>query len=154
MRPADAVPRTVAREEASRGPIVRLRALIVEDQPLMRDLLKRFLKVSELADWEFSEASNGEDALARFNPRKTDIVFLDWTLTAMSGTEVAMAIRARADSRHVVLVMVTGRSKVGDIEIALDQVGVDEYITKPYTVEMLRVRLRKVIDKLAARGKR
>jgi DNA-binding response OmpR family regulator len=133
---------------------MRIRALIVEDQGVMRDLLKRFLQVSELAEWEFSEAASGEEALARFNPRKTDIVFLDWTLTAMSGTEVAMAIRARADAQHVALVMVTGRSKVGDIEIALDQVGVDEYITKPFTLEMLKLRLRKVIDKLAQRRDR
>jgi DNA-binding response OmpR family regulator len=128
--------------------------LIVEDQALMRDLLKRFLHASELAEWEFLEASSGEEALELFNPRKVDIVFLDWTLTAMSGTEVAMAIRARPDAQHVVLVMVTGRSKVGDLEIALDRVGVDEYITKPFTVEMLRLRLTKLLQGIAERQRR
>jgi CheY-like chemotaxis protein len=128
---------------------VKVRALIVEDVPVVRELLIRLLQVSEMVPgWEFKEVGSGEEALSVFNPRHHDIVFLDWTLPAKSGTEVAMAIRARADAGHVALVMVTGRNTIGDIEIALDRVGVDAYITKPFDLASLRRHLKKPLERV------
>ena len=58
---------------------MKLRALVVDDSRVMRNMVKDALRRTELAKFDFSEASDGAEALKKFDPKKTDIAFIDCT---------------------------------------------------------------------------
>jgi two-component system, chemotaxis family, chemotaxis protein CheY len=130
-------------------PPMKLRALVVEDCAVMRRMLMQMLPLTGLAEFQFTEAEDGLDALARFHPDKTDIVFVDWKLPKLAGIDFVRKVRASGKTNHIPIVMVTGAGKVGNIEEALDDAGADVYITKPYTIEELRRKLAAVVERIA-----
>jgi two-component system, chemotaxis family, chemotaxis protein CheY len=131
---------------------MKLRALIVEDCDSMRNLLKQALPLTGLAEFQFTEASDGLEALSKFNRSRIDILFVDWTMPNMSGLGLVRRIRESPKNNHIPIVMVTGLSSIGDVEEALDKAGADLYITKPFTIDRLRQQLEKLIEQMAARG--
>jgi two-component system, chemotaxis family, chemotaxis protein CheY len=131
---------------------MKLRALIVEDCDSMRNLLKQALPLTGLAEFQFTEASDGLEALSKFNRSRVDILFVDWTMPNMSGLGLVRRIRESPKNNHIPIVMVTGLSSIGDVEEALDKAGADLYITKPFTIDRLRQQLEKLIEQMAARG--
>ena len=124
---------------------MKLRAMIVEDCPSQREMLKLMLRATVLAEFDFTEAEDGLAALSTFTPRRVDLLFVDWNTPKMSGIEFVRAIRARPEADHIPIVMITGENTLGHVEDALDGAGADAYITKPYTLEELRRRLVPVI---------
>ena len=129
---------------------MKLNALVIEDCEIMRKMLMQMLPLTGLAEFKFTEAENGVDALARFSPDKTDIVFVDWNMPKLSGIDVVRKIRALEKTAHIPIVMVTGLGRVGNVEEALDSAGASVYITKPYTIDDLRRKLAKVIEGIDA----
>jgi two-component system, chemotaxis family, chemotaxis protein CheY len=129
---------------------MKLNALVIEDCEIMRKMLMQMLPLTGLAEFKFTEAENGIDALARFSPDKIDIVFVDWNMPKLSGIDVVRKIRASEKTAHIPIVMVTGLGTVGNVEEALDSAGASVYITKPYTIDGLRRKLAKVIEGIDA----
>jgi two-component system, chemotaxis family, chemotaxis protein CheY len=129
---------------------MKLRALIVDDSASMRKMLMQMLRLTGLAEFQFMEAEDGLEALSRFDPKKVDIVFVDWKMPRLTGIDFARKVRASGTADHVPIVMVTGESTVGNVQEALDSAGVDVYITKPYTVDEVRENLEKLMARLAA----
>lgn len=129
---------------------MKLRALIIDDSEMVRQLLKQLLKFSGLAEWEFTEAGDGLAALGKFSPQGIDIVFVDWNMPKLSGTEFIRKARAGGKADHIPMIMVTGRNTVGDLEVALDEFGADAYITKPLSVETLISHLKEPLEQIAA----
>lgn len=129
---------------------MRVRALVVDDAAVIREVLKQMLQHAGLAEWDFIDAADGVEALARFNPRHVDIVFVDWNMPRMTGTEFIRKAREKGHADHIPMVMVTGKSTVGEMEMALDEYGADEYITKPLNVADLRTRLKRPLEQIAA----
>jgi DNA-binding LytR/AlgR family response regulator len=114
-------------------------ALIAEDEPLLREQLKR--RIAEV--WPelviAVEAGSGGDAVAAFDADPTDVAFLDIRMPGMSGLDVARAIGGRA---HVVFV-----TAYDEYAIAAFEEGAVDYVLKPVTHE----RLAKVVTRLKAR---
>lgn len=130
-----------------------VRALIVDDSRVMRNMVKKSLEMTGLADFQFTEAEDGTDALSKFNPTKIDIAFVDWNMPKMPGIDFVRKIRASKANAHVKLVMVTSERAVGKLTEALDKAGADAYICKPFTVEELQQQLGKMIENLAGASK-
>ena len=124
-----------------------LNALVIDDSGIMRKMVMRGLTESGLANFQFTEAEDGVDALAKFNPRSTDIVFVDWNMPNMDGIDLVKALRAQFPKRRVPIVMITTEKLVGKVEEALDE-GVDCFISKPFTPQGIEQRLAPIIDKL------
>ncbi len=105
------------------------RALIVDDSPTMRQLVKMALRrVPELTDCE--EASNGAEALKALKNGLFDIVLLDINMPLMDGLRLLDHIRADPSINTTLVVMLTtegGREKTQD---GLDR-GADAYLAKP-----------------------
>jgi two-component system, chemotaxis family, chemotaxis protein CheY len=125
----------------------------------MRSVLMQMLALTGLAEFKFTEARDGAEGLARFDARSVDIVFVDWNMPKMSGIEFVRKVRASEKTRRTTIVMVTGETLMGKVEDALDRADADVYITKPFTVDVLRRQLAKPIEQLAhdapeARGNR
>ena len=123
-----------------------LRALIIDDSRVMRNMVMQTLRKTNLADFEFTEAEDGADALSKFHPKKTDIVFADWNMPNMSGIEFVREVRSNKKAAHIPIVMVTSEKSMGKVETALDEAGANEYICKPFTPEQLQRKLAPIIE--------
>ncbi len=132
---------------------MRINALVVDDSGIMRKMVMRGLDESKLAEFTFAEAQDGLDALEKFDSKHTDVVFLDWNMPNMNGIDVVRKIRS-TESRHVPIVMITTEGTMGKVEEALDGAGVDSYVVKPFTADVLRKKLERLFAELSKSGKK
>ncbi len=114
------------------------RILSVEDDERIRTAVRLAL---EDEGWTVDEAENGEEALARFAQRPTDVVLIDIMLPDIDGFEVCRAIRRTSD---VPIVMVTARDDTHDVVAGLEA-GADDYLTKPFAPKELSARIRALL---------
>lgn len=115
--------------------------LVVEDEEALVQLLRYNL---EKAGFAVCEARDGDEALVLAAERKPDLVLLDWMLPGTSGIEICRQIRRMADMRSVPIVMLTARGEEADRIRGLDM-GVDDYVAKPFSMSELVARLRAVL---------
>ncbi len=112
-----------------------VKILVVDDESRMRKLVKDFLLKS---DYEVLEAADGEEALNIFYANKDiSLILLDVMMPKMDGWDVCREIRR--DSK-VPIVMLTARSDEMD-ELLGFKLGVDEYISKPFSPKILVARV-------------
>jgi two-component system chemotaxis response regulator CheY len=128
---------------------MKIRALIVDDSRVMRNMVMQSLKSSGLADFQFVEAEDGEDALEAFE-HNMDILFVDWNMPKMTGIEFVRKVRKLGKTEHIKIIMVTSERSVGKIEEALDTAGANAFITKPFTVDVLKRQLEPFLEEIAA----
>jgi two-component system phosphate regulon response regulator PhoB len=119
--------------------------LVVEDEAALLTMLRYNL---ERAGFRVDEATDGQEAVARIGEEKPDLVLLDWMLPAMSGIEVCRQIRRRHASRDLPVIMLTARTEDADAVRALN-IGADDYITKPFSIEALLARVRALLRRAA-----
>jgi len=127
---------------------MNIRALVIDDSKIMRKMVMRSLTQTKLAEFEFDEAGDGVEGLEAFHPKKTDMIFVDWNMPNMTGIDFCRNLRT-TQKRHVPIVMITTESTMGKIEEALDDVGVDSYVVKPFTPDKLKQKLEPLFEKLA-----
>ena len=112
--------------------------LVVEDEPSFAEALTLGLGREGFA---VTVASDGADALRRFEEMQPDLVLLDVMLPTMSGIDVCRAIRAIS---KVPIIMVSAKGEELDTVVGLE-VGADDYVTKPYRLRELVARMRAVL---------
>src|SRR5262245_31125716 len=125
----------------------RHHVLIVEDEQDIAGLIKHALERSGDADAEI--VGSGEAALKAVGERPPDLVILDLNLPVLSGLDVCRILRARADARHVPIIMLTARTTENDRVDGLE-LGADDYVTKPFSLRELSARVRAVLRRSAA----
>ena len=124
-----------------------MHAMVVDDSGIMRKMVMKSLLESKLANFMFTEAVDGQDALTKFDPKVIKMMFVDWNMPNMTGIELVRKIRETAPT-HVPIVMITTEGTMGRVEEALDQCGVDGYVVKPFTVEVLQKKLGPLFEKI------
>ncbi len=115
-----------------------MRVLVAEDRPRMARLLERALR-SE--GHSVVLAFDGEQALASGRSQDLDVILLDVMLPRMDGFAVIQSLRAEKFTTPTI--MVTARDAMADIVRGLD-LGADDYLTKPFTLDVLLARIRAV----------
>ncbi|MFE5795934.1 response regulator transcription factor [Streptomyces sp. NPDC056503] len=115
------------------------RILIVDDEPAVREALRRSLAFEGYAT---REAVDGIDALAAMEPYAPDLVVLDVQMPRMDGLTAARRIRAAGST--VPILMLTARDTVGDRVTGLDA-GADDYLVKPFELDELFARIRALL---------
>ncbi len=118
--------------------------LIVEDEEALATLLRYNL---EREGYRVFEARDGEDALLLADEAKPDLVLLDWMLPKLSGIEICRRLRGRGHMRNVPIVMLTARGEESDRIRGLD-IGADDYIVKPFSMNELLARVRAVMRRV------
>lgn len=103
--------------------------LIADDEEALRTLVRVTLDTGR---FRILEASDGIQALELAREHKPDLMFLDWAMPGFSGIEVCRKLRADPATRDLTVVMLTARAQDFDRDAAL-QVGVDAYVTKPFS---------------------
>ena len=115
-----------------------MHALVVDDSKTIRMLLKEQLQG---LGFEVTEAVDGRQALNRLkNMSPVDLVLVDWNMPEMDGLSFVRAVRAEADYSMLPMMMVTTNTELSQVSKALEA-GVNEYIMKPFTTEILREKL-------------
>ena len=124
----------------------RLKILVVDDESRMRKLVRDFLVKS---DYDVLEAGDGSEALDLFF-REKDIalVVLDVMMPKMDGWQVCREIRAYS---KVPIIMLTARADERD-ELQGFQLGVDEYVTKPFSPKILVARIEAILRRTNQRA--
>ena len=116
-----------------------LKILVVDDESRMRKLVKDFLVKK---NFEVVEAANGEEALDLFySDKNISLIILDVMMPKMDGWEVCREIRKNS---KVPIIMLTARGDERD-ELLGFQLGVDEYISKPFRPKILVARVEAIL---------
>ncbi|MFZ6004127.1 MAG: response regulator transcription factor [Actinomycetota bacterium] len=105
-----------------------LRALIVDDDASIRELLRTVL---ELDGWEVHEAEDGVQALALAKAERPHGVILDVMMPDKDGFDVLAALRKTEQGRAMAIVMLTAKTRPSDI-LRGTRLGADLYVTKPF----------------------
>lgn len=122
----------------------RLKILVVDDESRMRKLVRDFL-VRE--NYEVLEAGDGEEALDIFYKEKQiALIILDVMMPKLSGWEVCREIREQS---KVPIIMLTAKSDESD-ELMGFELGVDEYISKPFSPKILVARVEAILRRSGA----
>ena len=106
----------------------RLRILIVEDSPTMRQLLR--FALNRLKGVEIVEAQDGMDGWRKISGDRFDLVLIDINMPVMDGLKLIGLIRNEDDLHDVPIVVITSETAQQDRERALN-LGANEYLTKP-----------------------
>jgi len=109
---------------------VKKRVLIVEDEELMREVVRDYF---DHAGYETCEAGTGAEALERMEESDFDLVLLDIMLPEVDGLSVLRQIRK---SNQVPVILITARSDEED-ELVGYEMGADDYMTKPFSPKVL-----------------
>jgi two-component system phosphate regulon response regulator PhoB len=115
--------------------------LLVDDE---RDLLSLVDFNLRAAGFETLLATTGEQALTQLRRRVPDLVLLDLMLPDISGTEICRQIKSDPRTRHVPVVMLTAKGEEVDRVVGFE-LGADDYVTKPFSVRELILRLKAVL---------
>ena len=114
-----------------------MRVLIVEDDNMMRRILKR---AAMAVGHDVTGCVDAERALEMLAEEKFTLVILDWMLPGMDGVELCRRIRKMPGGEHCFILMVTAKDKHEDLVEVLNA-GADDYIAKPVDVKTLKTRL-------------
>ena len=125
-----------------------LRALVIDDSRVMRNMVMQTLKQSGVAEFEFTEAGSGSEAIDKFDADTCDIIFVDWNMPGMNGIEFARQIRAMHWANHIPVVMITSETGQEKQQNAYDKARITCYITKPFTPEEIRAKVAPVIEEM------
>lgn len=117
--------------------------LVVEDDPDVAEMLFAYFRIQ---GYEVFTVDWGEDALQACQTYKPDLVILDIRLPDIDGYEVARRLRANRSTQNVPIIFLTDRRAREDRLLGLS-LGADDYVTKPFDVQELRLRVRNAIHR-------
>ena len=118
--------------------------LVVDDEPMLRNLLSRLLRMD---GYEVLEAEDGETALDVVAREKPDLVLLDVMLPARGGLDVLGDLRRTSD---IPVILVSALGEEADRVLGL-KMGADDYVTKPFSAAELSARIESVLRRSAMR---
>ncbi|MEV6257707.1 response regulator transcription factor [Nocardia sp. NPDC051929] len=113
--------------------------LVVDDEPVLAEMMSMALRYE---GWEVTTAGDGRTAVAKTRGARPDVVVLDVMLPDMTGLEVLGKLRAQYPDLPVLLL--TAKDSVED-RIAGLTAGGDDYVTKPFSIEEVVLRLRSLL---------
>jgi two-component system, OmpR family, alkaline phosphatase synthesis response regulator PhoP len=118
-----------------------MRILLVEDEENIREVVKLNL---ELENFEVVATGNGKDAIRYFQEQHFDLIILDVMLPEIDGFQICEQIRLT--DMEVPVIFLTAKDAVGDRISGLKK-GADDYLTKPFVLEELLLRINNLIKR-------
>lgn len=126
-------------QEGAARPLV----LIVDDDLLMRVFYERLFK-QQAHDLSHQLEESAEAALDYLRDNRADAIVTDWDLPKMNGIVLVKALRAHPATKALPIVMVSGRTGPGYMDIALKN-GASDYFSKPFEITAFLDRLRSLL---------
>jgi DNA-binding response OmpR family regulator len=126
------------------NPAAARTVLVVDDEPMLRNLLCRLLRME---GYDVIEAEDGAKALALVQTENPDLVLLDVMLPVRDGLDVLGDLRRTSD---VPVILVSALAEEADRVIGL-KLGADDYVTKPFSAAELSARIESVLRRSVTR---
>ncbi len=123
----------------------KLRVMLIDDSKTMRNIQKTML--TQMGFESMEEAHDGQDALSKLGAFRPDLVLCDWNMPNMDGLEFVKAARGRGFTAPII--MVTTESEKTKVVTAI-RAGVNNYVVKPFTQEVLAARIEETVNKAKA----
>ena len=116
--------------------------IIVEDEPTMSRFIK--MKLSGICD-EVHTFSNGIEGYEAIRQQKPDLAILDVMLPGMEGFDILEKIKSSTELNHIKVLMLTAKSREEDLKRGF-RLDADEYMSKPFKMSELILRIRKLLS--------
>ena len=123
---------------------LKIKVLVVDDFPTMRRIVKNLLK--QLGFENIDEAEDGAQALGKLKAGGYGLVVSDWNMPVMEGIDLLRHVRQDEALKTMPFLMVTAEAEKDKVITAI-KAGVDNYVVKPFTAEVLKEKLEKIADK-------
>ncbi len=123
------------------------RVLVVDDDEGIREALTEYL---ETLEYSVVHASDGEDALNKYAKGDFEIILADLMMPNVDGMDLLR--RIREIDEDVIFLMITGHPSIGTAVESIN-LGADDYITKPFHLEDVKIRLTKALEKRSLKGR-
>ena len=120
-----------------------IRILIVDDFSTMRRIIRNILK--QLGFENVEEAENGADAYEKLTAEKFEFIITDWNMPVMDGLGLLKKVRTDPALKNLPVLMVTAEAEKDKVVTAI-QAGVNNYIVKPFTAEVLQEKMDKIFN--------
>ncbi|MCD6460655.1 response regulator [bacterium] len=117
-----------------------MKVIVVDDSSTMRRIIKNTL--NRLGFTDIIEAEHGLDALSKLDG--IELIITDWNMPEMDGLTFVKSVRASNTFKHIPIIMATTEAAKEDIVEAI-QSGVNNYVVKPFTPEILKNKIEAVI---------
>ena len=117
-----------------------LKILIVDDEIKIREVVKEYAKVS---GYECDEAANGKQALGMIENKDYDCIILDIMMPELDGFSTVKRIK---ETRKTPIIMLSARTEEDD-KLYSFEIGVDDYVTKPFSPKELMARIKAVCER-------
>ncbi len=124
--------------------MVKKKIVVVDDEQNILDLVGMIL---EAEGFMVSKALNGTEGIKMAQKEHPDLVLLDIMMPEMDGWVVYRKLKEDAKTKDIPVAMLTVKAQTIDKEMALDVIGVEDYITKPFTPDELVERVQKLVTK-------
>lgn len=122
--------------------------LTVEDDYSIREMIKFAL---ESEDYECFQAEGLDEAEAILSQEDIQVILLDWMLPGLSGVELARRIRKNKKRSAIPIIMITAKAEEAD-KLKGFSAGVDDYITKPFSVNELLARISAILRRTSSKN--
>lgn len=122
-----------------------MRILLIDDSKTMRNIQKSVLK--QLGYTDLEEACDGQDALSKIDAFKPDLCLVDWNMPVMDGLTFVKTFRE--NDKTTPLIMVTTEAEKSRVIEAI-KAGVNNYVVKPFTPDLLSERISETLAKCGA----
>lgn len=123
-------------------PDPNMKILVVDDFSTMRRIVKNILK--QIGYENVTEAENGADAFAKLEASGDfQFVVTDWNMPVMDGLGLLKKVRSTPALKNLPILMVTAEAEKEKVVTAI-QAGVNNYIVKPFTAEVLQEKINKI----------
>jgi two-component system chemotaxis response regulator CheY len=123
-----------------------MRVLIVDDSSTMRRIIGNVVQQLGISKEDFDEAEDGLAAWKLLSQNSYDVVLTDWNMPNMNGLELVKKIRSEGNHRGIPIIMITTEGGKGEVITAL-KAGVNNYIVKPFSADILKEKLDGVIKR-------
>lgn len=114
-----------------------MKILIVEDEPIYRRMVKRYLLE---VGYDIVEAEDGQTAWELFQQEPFHLVITDWMMPGLNGPQLVQNIRSSEQINYTYIIMLTAMNDKDNVVLGLES-GVDEYLTKPFNSKELIARV-------------
>ncbi len=118
-----------------------MKILVVDDSTTMRRIIANSLKAAGYED--IDEAGDGLEALKKLDG--VDLVLTDWNMPGMDGITLVKSIREDPGRQGLPIIMVTSEGAKDEVMEAL-KVGVNDYVVKPFTKDVLAAKVKALVD--------
>ena len=123
----------------------KMKILCVDDFSTMRRIVKNILK--QLGYENIDEAEDGMQAYSKLKTGGFGFLVSDWNMPNMDGLELLKKVRSDPDLKNLPILMVTAEAEKDKVIEAI-KAGVNNYIVKPFTAEVLKEKMDKIFEKL------